>query len=155
MKGKILVMSRLVASLIILLAITTIALIPIQANATTIKEIVSGILGTNKPTVQPVILPSSSPAAVSSLSQTPAATPQALASAADTGTAVKQVASAQAARSVAPVRYVSNRIDTELRDELFTIAIALMAIGGALYGMTYVAAPQKVAFASRRPLYIK
>ncbi|MBI3889419.1 hypothetical protein HY312_02495 [Candidatus Saccharibacteria bacterium] len=73
----------------------------------------------------------------------------------DTGTIVKQVASAQTTKSIAPVSYPSNRISTELRDELFAAAAVITIIGAASYGMTFAAAASPVPAVSRRPLYVK
>lgn len=73
----------------------------------------------------------------------------------DTGTIVKQVASAQTTKSVAPVSYPSNRISTEMRDELFAAAAVITIIGAASYGMTFAVAATPVPAVTRRPLYVK
>ncbi len=153
MRRKRSILGRILAPAVILSAIAAIILIPVRANALPLKEVIEGILGTNKPSIQ------STEPTLSTTTQTsqqaPAATPQALLSSADTAAAVKQVAASQAQRSTVPVHYTSNQIDASVRDELLILAAAIVAIGGAVYGMTYIASPQKVAFTPRRPLYIK
>lgn len=73
----------------------------------------------------------------------------------DTGSIVKQVASAQTAKSIAPVSYTSKQISPEVRDELFAIAAVTTIVGAATYAMTYTIATQPARNLSRRPLYIK
>ncbi len=100
--------------------------------------------------------PSVAQSSTSQLSATPVQKVEAVTPATrDTGTILKQVASAQTAKSIAPVTYTSNQISSEIRDELFAVAAVITIIGAASYGMTFATSSRPVPAVARRPLYIK
>lgn len=164
-----------IASLAVLLSVGLVAAIGTRANSFSLEDVTSalgGVFGLNKTEATTQTTPAAArqlaqeqtratttetqQLSTTQLSATPVAKVESVTSAtSDTGAIVKQVASAQTTRSIAPVSYTSNQISSELRDELFAIAAVVTIIGSAVYAMTYTVASNSLPVVSRRPLYIK